>query len=62
METQNQPKTNPWMWVGLIALLLLFCCCGLIVALAVLGPMFGYYFGPLQGSGGSLLPMLRAML
>ncbi len=58
MEMQDRKKANPWMWVGAISLILLFCCCGLIVALAIFGPMLGYYFGLPEGSSGFLLPSL----
>jgi hypothetical protein len=54
-----QEKTNPWKWVGIIALICLFCCCSMIVALAIFGPMFGYYFGPPEG-GSSPLPFVQA--
>jgi hypothetical protein len=49
MELDDLKNVKPWMWVGLAALALLFCCCGIIVVLAILGPMVNYYFG---GAGG----------
>lgn len=60
MEMQNQKKSNPWKWVGIIALLVLFCCCGMVVAVAIFGPMFGYYFTPPAGGSGFLRPFFAA--
>jgi hypothetical protein len=60
MEIQNRKNVSPWMWVGIIALVLLFCCCSIIVALAIFGPMLSYYSSPPGDSSGFMLSLMAA--